>query len=580
MITSVRRQLRVLATLLFDERRLYATGTIFVLVGIVAGLAYPLFVQRLIDQGVMAGHVDQINRIGFILLGLMVAEGVSTSVRDYFFNVAAERVTSRLRQMVFDHLLHQEIAFFDRQNTGEIVTRLWADVPAISRVIGDEMIDAVRFALFGVCGSALLFYISPRLTLLVMLAVPPTIVVSWWLGRRVKLLTSRMQQAYARSGVTAEEAISGIRTVRAFAQEAADSGRYGRLIDAALEIARRRIFATSALSGLSFTFGELAALIGLWAGGTLIARGRLTSGELIGFVLYAFLVARGFRNATIFWADALRGLGATEWIFELLDRRPTPPRGGSNRIDGFAGAVTFEGVRFRYPSRPDAEALAGLDLHVEPNEVVAFVGRSGAGKSTIVNLLLRFYEPDAGRVLLDGRDVADLDTAWLREQIGVVLQDPVLFSGTVADNIRYGRPDATDADVAAAARLASASEFIDSFPDGMATLIGDRGVQLSGGQRQRLAIARAILRQPGILILDEATSALDAENESFVQDALRALRYRPTTLVVAHRLSSVVNVDRVVVLDRGRVVAVGPHETLLQTSQLYRQLVETQLVEV
>ena len=580
MIVAVTRQVRALAGLAYEERWRYAAGTIFVLIGIATGLSYPWFVQRLIDEGVMTARLDRVNRIGLILLGLLVTEGVATALRDYFYNVAAERVTARLRRRVFDHFLRQEIAFFDRRTTGELITRLWGDVPAISRVVGEELADAVRFALFGLFGSGLLLYISPRLTLLVMLAVPPIVIASSFLGRRVQQLSGDLQRAYAESGATAEESIGGIRTVRAFAREPAESRRYGDRIDGALEIARRKIAATGILSGLAFTFGEAAALVALWAGGLMIARGRLTSGELIGFVLYAFLVARGFRNASAFWADALRGIGATQWIFDMLDRDPAPPRSGARRLEPFAGAITLEQIRFRYPARPDVEALGGIDLHIDPNEVVAFVGRSGAGKSTIVSLLLRFYEAQEGRLLVDGHDAADLDPLWLRGQIGVVMQEPVLFSGTVADNIRFGKADATDAEVAAAAALARAAEFVDRFPAGLGTVIGDRGVQLSGGQRQRLAIARAILRRPRILILDEATSALDAENESFVQDALRALDYRPTTIIVAHRLSSVVSVDRVVVLDRGRIAAIGSHGQLLASSPLYRQLVETQLVAV
>jgi ATP-binding cassette subfamily B protein len=580
MITPVRRQVRALAALVFEQRALYAIGSIFVLVGIAAGLGYPLLVQQMIDNGVLTGRVDRMNRIGLVLLAVLLAEGASTTLRDYYFNVAAERVMARLRQRVFDHILRQEIAFFDRHSTGELMTRLWADTPSIGRVIGDEAADALRFAIFAVCGSALLFYLSPWLTMIVMAAVPPIVFASSYYGRRVKRLAGEMQQAYAASGATAEESIAGIRTVHAFAQAPAEGRRYMARIDAALQIAQRKILATGILSGLSFTFGEGAALIGLWAGGSLIARGAMSSGELIGFVLYAFLVARGFRNATGFWADALKGLGATQWIFELLDREPALPRAGTMRPARCAGAVALEAVRFRYPSRPDVEALAGIDLLVAPNEVVALVGRSGAGKSTIVNLLLRFYEPTEGRLLVDGHDVADLDPHWLRAQVGVVMQEPVLFAGSIADNIRYGRPDASDAEVRGAASLAHATEFIERFPQEFATVIGERGVQLSGGQRQRLAIARAILRRPRILILDEATSALDAENESFVQDALRALDYRPTTFIVAHRLSSVINVDRVVLLDRGRLIAAGKHDALLQSSPLYRQLVETQLVAV
>ena len=292
-----------------------------------------------------------------------------------------------------------------------------------------------------------------------------------------------------------------------------------------MEAARQRILANSARSGVSFVVGEAAALFGLWAGASLILQGRLTSGAVISFVLYGLLVARGLRRASDFWGEALRGLGATRWIFELLAREPRMPVEGGVRLERVEGAVTLDGVGFRYPTRPDVEALTGVDLHVGPGEVVALVGRSGAGKSTILNLLLRFYDADEGRVSIDGHDTRTLDASWLRSQIGVVLQEPVLFSGTIADNIRYGLTGRTDAEVAAAAEVASAREFIERFPAGFATQIGTRGVQLSGGQRQRLAIARAVLRRPRILILDEATNALDSQSEAFVHQALRALDY-------------------------------------------------------
>jgi ATP-binding cassette subfamily B protein len=576
---GVRPQLRAILALVLEQRRLYAIGTVFVVIGIAAGLVYPLLVGQLID-GVTAGNLDRINRLGIVLLGLLLAEGLSTSIRDYYYNLAAERATARLRQKVFDHLLRQEIAFFDRQKTGELTTRLWADVPAITRVIGDELADGARFALFAVFGTALLFYTSWRLTLLVMLAVPPIVIASSVLGARVKHLSGAMQEAFSESGAAAEESLSGIRTVRAFSQEAAESRRYGHRIAAALDLARRKIIATSTLSGLSFTFGQAAALLGIWAGGNLIVRGSLTSGDLISFVLYAFLVGRGFRNATAFYAGTLRGLGATQWIFGMLEREPRMPTTGGDRLPAVTGSVQLEGVRFHYPTRPDVQALDGIDLRIRPGEVVAFVGRSGAGKSTVLNLLLRFYDPSEGRIAIDDRDLRELDASWLRQQVGVVLQEPVLFSGSVADNIRYGRAGASDEEVMAAAELASAREFIERLPEGFQTAIGDRGVQLSGGQRQRLAIARAVLRRPSLLILDEATSALDSESESFVHDALRALDYGPTTLVIAHRLSTVVNLDRVVVFDHGRIVDIGRHHELLQTCPLYRQLVETQLVAV
>jgi len=447
----------------------------------------------------------------------------------------------------------------------------------INRVVGEPLGTAARYALVGVLGTAMLVYTSPALTLLLMLAVPPMAVVTWLLGGRVKILSARTQQAYSEAGTVAEESLGGIRTVRAFAQEAAALASYREKLATAVEAARRRILANSTRGGVSYAVTEAAALFGLWAGANLILQGRLTSGAVISFVLYGLLVARGLRRASDFWGEAVRGLGATQWIFETLARQPWMPLDGGARLERVEGAVALDGVRFRYPARPDVDALAGVDLRVRPGEVIALVGRSGAGKSTILNLLLRFYDPDEGRVSIDGHDARTLDPSWLRSQIGVVLQEPALFSGTIADNIRYGLPARSDAEVAAAADLACAREFIERMPDGFATPVGARGVQLSGGQRQRLAIARAVLRRSPILILDEATNALDSESEAFVHQALRALDYGPTTFIIAHRLSTVINIDRVVVLDRGRVVDSGRHDELVKTSPVYRQLVETQL---
>jgi ATP-binding cassette subfamily B protein len=304
----------------------------------------------------------------------------------------------------------------------------------------------------------------------------------------------------------------------------------------------------------------------------------MTTGAMLSFILYALLVARGLRNSTRFGAEALRAIGATEWAFAIVEQNPRIPLEGGERPTEFDGSIAFEGVRFRYPARPDVEAVKGIDLQIAPGEVVAIVGKSGSGKSTLLNLLLRFYDPDEGRVLAGGRDLRRLDPSWLRAQIATVMQEPALFSRAVGDNIRYAMPDADDDAVQAAAAWASADEFISRLPGGFNATVGDRGVQLSGGQRQRLAIARALLRRPRILILDEATSALDAELESIVQAALRKIEYRPTTLVIAHRLSTVAHVDRVVVLDGGRVVESGTHDELIRTSTFYRQLVQTQLV--
>jgi ABC-type multidrug transport system fused ATPase/permease subunit len=573
----VTTQLRALIALVLEQRSLYAVGSTFVAIGLVAALSYPILVKRLIDEGVLAGRMSRVNELALLLLVLLAVEGIATVIRDYYFNLASERLTARLRRRVFDHLLRQEIGFFDSRSVGELTIRLADDVIVIGRVVGEPFGAAVRFALLGVLGTVLLVYTSPTLTLLLMLAVPPIAVAAWVLGGRVKTLSVRTQQAYAEAATVAEESLGGIRTVRAFSQEPAAGARYREKLLVAVESARQAILANSAQNGVSFVVGETAALLGLWAGASLILQGRLTSGAVISFVLYGLLVARGLRRASEFWGETVRGLGATQWIFETLAREPRMPVEGGVRLARVEGAVTLDGVRFRYPTRPDVEALAGIDLHIGPGEVMALVGRSGAGKSTILHLLLRFYDPDEGRISIDGHDTRTLDAAWLRSQIGVVLQEPTLFSGTIADNIRYGLDGRSDAEVAAAAELACAREFIERFPAGFTTQIGSRGVQLSGGQRQRLAIARAVLRRPRILVLDEATNALDSESEAFVHQALRALDYGPTTFIIAHRLSTVINIDRVVVLDRGRITDSGRHDELVKTSPVYRQLFETQL---
>jgi ABC-type multidrug transport system fused ATPase/permease subunit len=572
------RQLRRVTRLVLAERRPYLAGGIFVIFSIGTALAYPYVIRLIIDDAIQGGHAQRLNELSLLMLMILLVEAASTCGRDYFFGLGAERVGARLRRMVFGTLLLQDIQFFDRRDTGEITTRLWADVPPLEFVLGEEFADTLRGVVFSVCGTGLLLYTSPRLTLLMLIAVPPIAFAASLLGRRVKSLAAAVQKAQAEGGAAAAQVLAGIRTVRAFSQEAAEGARYDWQITRALEFARRKVRAKAVLGGVSLIAGECSALLAIWVGGNLIVAGRMTTGALISFILYALFVARGFRNASRFAAEASRAIGATSWIFDLLASKPDIPLEGGCRPETFEGSVTFERLRFRYPTRPEVDVLKGIDLHIDAGEVVAIVGKSGSGKSTLLNLVMRFYDPEEGRVLVGNHDVRELEPTWLRAHIATVMQEPTLFSRTVGENISYGVSGADSETIAAAATLASADEFIQRLPGGYETPVGDRGVQLSGGQRQRLAIARAILRRPQILILDEATSALDAELESVVQETLRAIDYHPTTIIIAHRLSTVASVDRVIVLDQGRIIETGTHDQLIHTSTFYRQLVHTQLV--
>lgn len=571
--------LRALLRLMRRERRCYLGALAFVIVGMFTTLAYPQAIRMTIDEGLRGGHAERINVLALIMLGLLLAEAGATFFRNYLFNVGAEHLTARLRQDAFEHLLAQEIAFFDDANTGTLTTRLWSEIPHVQWLVGERLGDALRYSLLGIGGTALLFYTSPLLSCVVLLALPVLSFAATMLGRRIRRASIETQQAYAEAGTIAHETLSGIRTVRAFGQERAEAERHAGKLRSATERARRSISGLAAGNSLSLLAGEGSALLALWLGGLLIVRGQLSAGALISFMLYAFLVARGVRAASDFWSEAVRVFGASAWVLQLLESKPQATTKRGKRLERIEGAIAFEDVHFTYASRPDVSALSGVSFKVEPGASVAFVGRSGSGKSTIVNLLLRFYDASAGRILVDGEDVRDLDTNSLRSQIGIVMQEPTLFSRSIEENIRYGHNDGADG-LPIVAEIARATEFIERLPQRYATEIGERGVQISGGQRQRLAIARALLRRPRILILDEATSALDAESEAYVQERLRNLDYRPTTLIVAHRLSTVVNVERVIVLDHGRIVASGPHFELLGTSDFYRRLVETQLVTI
>ncbi|MEZ4431789.1 MAG: ABC transporter transmembrane domain-containing protein [bacterium] len=539
-------------------------------------LAYPQLIREIVDGVLEGGGRDAVDRWAGLLLVLFAFTAVLTAVRMYLFTVAGERIVTDLRARLYASLVRQEIGFFDTHRTGELTNRLAADTTVVQNAATVNISMLLRYLITSLGAIGILAWTSWRLTLVMLALVPVAVIGALFYGRIARKLSRQVQDALARATEVSEETLGGIRTVRAFAREDAESARYAGRVEESFGLARRRA-RFDAIFGAIAAFAGYGAISGvLWYGGLLLAEGSLTMGELTSFLLYTFTVAFAIGALGSLWQDFQRAIGASERVFELIER-PPGVTGGSQRPEPVRGAVTFEGVDFAYPTRPDVPVLRGVDLTLAPGEVVALVGPSGGGKSTIAALLSRFYDPTAGAIRLDGHDLRALDADWLRRQIGVVAQEPVLFAASIEQNILYGNPAADPAAVRAAAAAANALGFIEALPDGLETEVGERGVQLSGGQKQRVAIARALLEDPPILVLDEATSALDAESEHLVQDALKRLMKGRTTLVIAHRLSTVKQADRIVVVEGGRVVQHGSHAELIAAGGLYRQLVERQL---
>lgn len=572
--------LRRLYSLAWPERWALALASLFLIVSSSGSLAFPSAAGSLLDGAlnVKTGQVDlhQVDRMALALVGIFLVTAIASALRFFIFSRAGERIVSTLRRDLYDSLLRQETAFFDGQKTGELSSRLSSDATVLQTTVTANISMVLRNTVQAIGAVTMLMLTSSKLTLMMLAVVPPVALGAVWYGRRVRKLAKESQDALARASEVAVESLAGIRTVRSFAAEKKEGLRYGAAIESSLQLAFRRIKLSSSFFGAASFLAFSSGAFVFWYGARMVATGELSAGSLLTFLMYTMQLAFGMSALAELWTDVQRASGAAERVFELLHRKPAIPLDGGDTLPSLDGAVRFSHVNFSYPARPDVKVLDDFSLELKPGEIVALVGPSGAGKSTIASLLYRLYDPLSGQLELDGKPYATLDPEWLRRQVGVVAQEPLLFSTSIAENIRYGRPEATDAEVEQAAKLANAHSFIASFPEGYATLVGERGIQLSGGQKQRVAIARAVLKNPKILILDEATSALDAESEHLVREALERLMQGRTTLIIAHRLSTVKDANRVVVLESGKVVQSGTHAGLVGEEGLYRRLVERQ----
>ncbi len=565
---------------LLPYRRRVAAALVALIVAAGSVLVLGQGLRYVVDQGFGSGDPRLLNYALAGMIAVAAALAVATFFRFYLMMSTGERVVTDVRRAVFARILALEPAYFDRARTGEVISRLTNDTTLLQQVIGYGLSMFVRNGLMMVGAAVMLFVTSWKLALLVLLGVPATLVPILLLGRRVRRLSRDSQDRVADVSAYVDEAVHEIRTVQAYVHEDADREMFGRHAEAVYGAGVARIRSKAFLIASVMLIAFCAVGIILWIGGHDVLAGRLTAGELSAFVFYAGIVASGAGTVSEVWGELLRAAGATERLVELLEAQPgiVAPAAAVAANPAASQGIEFRDVTFSYPARPDSRALERFSLRIAAGERVAVVGPSGAGKTTLIALLLRFYDPQAGAVLLGGVEARAMDPQALRRLIAVVPQDPVVFAASVLDNVRYGRPGATREEVRAACEQAFAMEFIERLPQGLDTLLGERGTTLSGGQRQRLSIARALLADRPILLLDEATSSLDAASERMVQQALQALERGRTTLAIAHRLATIQHADRIVVMERGRIVAEGTHAELLRQGGLYASLARLQFL--
>ncbi len=575
------RSLKPLATLLpylGHYRGMVVKALIFLTLAAVTTLALPLAVRRMIDHGFSQSDAGFINNYFGMLIGLALILAFASAMRYYYVISIGERIVADLRRDVYAHVIKLSPSFFDVNQSGEIVSRLTADTTQVKSVVGATASLALRNLILCLGGAAMMVYTSPRLSALVLVAIPFIVFPLIAFGRSVRKRSRSAQDTLAEASAFASESIGAIRTVQAFNGGPSASGRYSDAIEGAFGAAQAAIRSRSILTGvaISMVFGSIAGV--LWYGAHAVLDGTMSAGTLGQFVLYAVVAASSLGALSEVWGEIAQASGAAERLSELLAEVPAirAPANPKRFPATAAGAIAFNDVRFAYPSAPERSALKGLTFKVEPGETVAIVGSSGAGKSTVLSLIMRYYDTTSGDISLDGVSVRDVDPADLRARLSIVPQDVTIFASSIHDNIAFGRSDASRADVIAAAKAAHAHDFIERLDNGYDTMSGERGVTLSGGQRQRIAIARAILKNAPVLLLDEATSALDAESEKLVQNALDGLMQDRTTIVIAHRLATVLKADRILVMDDGRVVEEGNHQSLVAKGGIYARLASLQ----
>jgi ATP-binding cassette subfamily B protein len=555
-----------------------AAALVALLVAAMATLAVPLAVRRMIDFGFTQQGLNLIDSYFAVMIAVAGVLAVASAARYYLVITLGERIVADLRSQVFNHLTALSVSYFDQTKTGEILSRLTADTTQIKSAVGSSVSVALRNIVLFIGAAIMMVITSPRLSFFVLIAIPAIVLPLYGFGRAIRRRGRAAQDTLADASAYAGELIGGVRTLQAFTNEGLARSRFAAAVERAFEAAKSATGSRAVLTAVAIFLVFGSVVLVLWVGAQDVIAGDITPGRLSQFVLYAVFAASGLGQLSEVWGELSQASGASERLFEIMSVKPEikPPARPVALPEPARGEIAFDRVSFAYPTRPETRVLDGVSLRVRPGEKVAIVGPSGAGKSTIFHLILRFYDPTSGTISFDGVPIAELDPLALRRHIALVPQDTVIFAASVADNIRFGRPDANDADVKRAAELALASEFINRLPQGFETPVGERGVTLSGGQRQRIAIARAILRNAPLLLLDEATSSLDAESETLVQAALERLMEHRTTLVIAHRLATVLSCDRILVMDNGRIVEEGTHECLAAAGGLYARLAKLQ----